>query len=351
MERYRRVLLVVMLVGVMFGVARPAVASGEVDLAILKEVDFVDVPLEVVLATISKEVPSFKFAVIRQEGIPEDFPRIKLKVKQVGINQILTLIHTANPSIECSPIDGPDGPVYCITVNEPSARPEPNGAAAHSNVNVIVYRLSGIVSALAAKKAGPDSTKDALNQVLSLFKATLEQVHGEPPTLRIHEETQTLIFKGNNAQEEALRGAMEALSPSQSEWQATMKRQADERVAASMGDRERMVEQVVESKQRLDSMRKSLDEGQERFLKQTEESERLKVRLEMMQDKAKELEGVVHNKSLDIEAARAELRRREENTQQVLDALGRSKDFERQLLEKSNEATELRKQLEATKGK
>ncbi|MDB5174141.1 MAG: hypothetical protein JWN51_2914, partial [Phycisphaerales bacterium] len=56
----------------------------------------------------------------------------------------------------------------------------------------------------------------ALNQVLSLIKATLAQVDdasGISPVVQVHNETRTLIVKGTSSQLRAVEDALSALNP------------------------------------------------------------------------------------------------------------------------------------------
>jgi hypothetical protein len=162
---------------------------------------------------------------------------------------------------------------------------------------VKVYPLTETVEGLLSAK--PEQPKDrtaagkeALSQVLSLIKATMAQATESgtaAPTLQLHEETQTLIFKGTPVQREALEsvlGALPTRSPAVNEankWKTTAQA-TEERYRLELSRRERLAE---DARMEADRLRKLLEDHEQQSIKQAQELERLRVRLEEIEKQKK----------------------------------------------------------------
>lgn len=195
----------------------------------LPEINVSEVSLDDFLAFLQDVTPDFKAMIVRDPDVAPGYPIVTMRLKSVPLGQLLDVLTTAYPEVELTKIQGhtPDrkpSVVYVVKVHA-SDRTSPFGGRGAAVVKV--YRLGGAVSAvlkarrdpadsgLFPQKVDPKEAKEALNQVLSLIKATLSQVETgrRAPTLQVHEETQTLIFRGGDVQRAALEDALAALDP------------------------------------------------------------------------------------------------------------------------------------------
>lgn len=262
-----------------------AAAQGATPLeTIIPSVEFQDLNLEDAVAFLQDKVPGFKAVVVRDPGAPAAYPTIRLKLKGVALGQILELLQSAYPGIEAGTIEGGGGTLYCFKVHGPTAGgPTPPLA-------VKVYPLTDLVATVI--KSRPEepkdktaATKESLDQILSVIKATLEQASdsGAAPVLQVHEETRTLIFKGSAEQREALESVLAALQqrhPLEEKQISDLKERAEglqRNLEMVQVERDQKIEEL---KHQLDSLRKSLEQREEIYLRQAADVERLKARLE-----------------------------------------------------------------------
>ena len=161
---------------------------------------------------------------VRDPGVAPDYPTLPaMTLKNVTLGQFMQFVQASYPGVQCVRIDGPAGALYSIRI-----RPDEEAmrrAALRGDANrVRLYRLADAINALTADKprAGPEgkdinrdeAVKDATNQVLSLLQAALDQTDQDGPvTLKIHEPTQTLMFKGSRAKQDVLEEALSTLQP------------------------------------------------------------------------------------------------------------------------------------------
>ncbi len=164
------------------------------------------------------QVPGFDAIVIRAPQVPADYPTFdNFSPKNVTIGQFLDLVRSSFPGVDVRRIDGRMGPLYVFEIgnggqfNVPmgSGAPAAPGTIADTSTPIVrVYPLGGIVSAL-----GGD-TKQSLNNVLSLLQTTLDAEGGsQGATLKVHEPTMMLVFKGSVGQMQVLEQAIAALKP------------------------------------------------------------------------------------------------------------------------------------------
>jgi hypothetical protein len=180
------------------------------------------------LESIRAAVADFNSVVVRDPGVPADYPTLPvMTLKNVTLGQFLQFVRAAYPGVEIVRIDGPAGALYSIRIrpDEEAIRRASFRADARADANrVRLYRLTDVVNALSADKlrVGPNEEapnrdeviKDATNQVLSLLQAALDQTDQDGPvTLKIHEPTQTLMFKGSRAKQDVLEEALSTLQP------------------------------------------------------------------------------------------------------------------------------------------
>jgi hypothetical protein len=294
--------------------AAPGAASADIGDAIVPELSFQGVQLHDMVEFLQDTVPNFKAVVFRDPGVPDDEPAVTMRLKKVALSQILALLTTAYPNLEIQEIGGAGGTIYCIKVHSRNAVEQPGlggvgvggPAAALGAVGVggmpmmagvKVYALTETVEGLLAVR--PEAPKDraaagkeALNQVLSLIKATMAQATESgtaAPTLQLHEETQTLIFKGTPAQREALEsvlGALPARSPAVNEankWKSAAQA-VEEKYRVELTRRERAAE---DARMEADRLRKLLEDREQQSIKQAQDIERLRVRLEELEKQKK----------------------------------------------------------------
>ena len=184
---------------------------------VVSAVAFDDASLEEVFEFLQKASPGFKAAISREAGVPDDYPRITLKMKDVTVSQILELVMAAHPDfLNIQEIEYGSG-IHTVRV---SSDPEARVIQEKERPTVNVYNLDSAISHLAQRlPRKPEPGKaDPADHVLSLITATLEQVTSKtPPVLRLHPQTQTLIFKGDEMQRAALETVLHALEPVESE--------------------------------------------------------------------------------------------------------------------------------------
>jgi hypothetical protein len=272
--------------------ATPPSASPPFDpAAIVPELNVDNVRLEEVVDYLQDSVPGFKAVVVRDAGVSEGFPSIRIKLKRVAMSQFFQLLPVAYPSITMDEIPGPPNIIYCFRVHADPEAHKLNGAGSlESSSNVRVYPLADL--ALMLGKTRPienaaAATKDGLNQILSLIKATLTQAgdSGPAPQLQVHEETMTLIFKGSALQRDAVESVLDALQGKrrvEDPAAQAFKSQRDDLAKTLAAEKDRNAERVAELSDEIEKLRKRVEERQDAFLKQVEESERLKIRLEEM---------------------------------------------------------------------
>ena len=196
---------------------------------VLPEVNVSEVSLDDFLAFLQDVSPKFKAVIVRDPDVAPGYPFITMRLRNVPLGQLLDVLTKAYPDISLEGIDGatPDGKESRVYVVKVQASDRATAQGGRGGATVKVYRLGGAVKAVAeAAGAGankgmfqgqvePKEVKEALNHVLSLIKATLSQIETgrNPPVLQVHEETQTLIFKGSAEQRAVLEDALAALDP------------------------------------------------------------------------------------------------------------------------------------------
>jgi hypothetical protein len=232
-------------------------------------------PLDEILNQIKDKSKGFNSVIVRSPGVPESYPTLApLTANGVTIGQFLQFIKTSYPGVEISRIDGPNDPLYVIRIalgNVPpwqlpgmpgNSQPvvDPTTGAAMGlppQPTVKVYPLGNIVRALADGKTGNgDHTKQALDDVLSLVQATLDQAGAskDQTSIKVHEPTLSLVFRGSPDKIALLDELLATLEPKQDDSKLGKMRQQMEELmklndASRMGDRES-----------IDILRKQLEE-------------------------------------------------------------------------------------------
>ena len=294
---------------------------------IVPEINFNNATLEDAISSLSDQYPKFKVAILRDPNVASDFPTVNLKLKGVSLTQFMELIQTANPTVETKEIEGPGGKIICLIVHGAQNGSGPGMPATPVPVAapvVRVYSLGFILGLPENTKSDPAAMKDAMNHALSLVKVALEQAGGEPPTLRIHEETQTLVFKGSAAQEEVLRSVIGAFQSRPRGMSAEQDMEGMKRrlVEEASTERNRMTDQfnrdreiantkammrAQEMDQQMARLQKALDQRDKENLDHAGETEKLKVRLEMTLANTERLERELAKKTDEAREIRTAL--------------------------------------------
>jgi hypothetical protein len=209
--------------GAMMGQAAPAPAPVEGEM--LPGEKFDNVRLDDFLDYLKQKVTGsggFNSVIVRAPGVPTDYPTLpSMTTKNVTIGQFLEFVKTSYPGVDIKRIDGPTAPLYVIRIENaegqiaagPPVTPGPDPTA----TQVMVFPLGKVIGSVVARMpsaGGADDQKKALDEVLSLVEAAMkEQSGGAPPTLQVHEATQTLLFKGTAAQLSVLVQVLQTLQP------------------------------------------------------------------------------------------------------------------------------------------
>jgi hypothetical protein len=220
-------------------------------------------PLDDILNQIKDKAKGFNTDIVRSPGVPETYPTLApLTANGVTIGQFLQFIKSSYPGVEINRIDGPKDPLYVIRIalgnNAPWQLPgmpgngqpiDPTTGAAVGfppPVTVKVYPLGNIVRALAEGKTGNgDHTKQALDDVLSLVQATLDQAgaNKDQTSIKVHEPTLSLVFRGSPDKIALLDQLLATLEPKEDDSKVgKMRREMEEMSkqydASRSGDRE-----------------------------------------------------------------------------------------------------------------
>jgi len=177
---------------------------------VLPEVKFDGVSLLDALDFLQDVSPGF--SVVRKPSNDDaaDSSRLTMHMKNVTVRQVLEAMQIEFPSVIIQPL-GPGGTDASIYIVGSKAQPKPE------QMILQVFRLGPAIQAMSERNAAKANDKP-LDDILSLIQAALSQVPSQtPPTVQVHEATQTLIFKGNHEQLAAVQQAMAAVGPSDAE--------------------------------------------------------------------------------------------------------------------------------------
>jgi hypothetical protein len=213
----------------------PAPATPEVETRLMPSDRIQHKSLEDVLRTLNEKVPGFNSVVVRSPQVPAGYPEIDdLTPKNVTVGQFMQFVRSSFPAVTIEPIEGPNGMLYAVHIGVPTnggpwdmagvpgMPPTAVGQFAQPNLveptQVKVYRLDDIVASLVNDDT-PQARKKAMDDVLSLIQAALDQAGGtDKVVLNVHEATQTLVFKGAMSKMAILEQVLDTLKP---KWVAT----------------------------------------------------------------------------------------------------------------------------------
>ena len=224
----------------------PSIENVAMPIARIEQPVLLDTQLEAMRGA----VPGFNFVVVRDPGTAGDYPILPaMSLKNVTVGQFIEFIEASFSGVHIRRIDGPEGTWYAIRIkpdNDALARAR---LAKESN-RVRFYALAEVINSLADANEPPvpfavrtvpggegsvdvsmvpttrpsraERIKTATSELLSLIQTAIETVEDdrEPYTLKIHEPTLTLLFKGSPERQAVLQDALTALYP-QGRWTQT----------------------------------------------------------------------------------------------------------------------------------
>jgi hypothetical protein len=299
----------------------PDVPAPKIESQLVPGEKFEDLPLAEVLQFIHEKMPEFNSVVVRAPGVKEEYPIIpRMSVKNVTIGQFLEFLRTSFPGVEIQRIEGQAGPLYVVKVtsgpmdqpNFPGVPPGFGGGVPGLPMagafpaggmppqpgppgNVVqVYRLNDIVASLIAGKEGDprDRSRGALTDILSLVQSALEESgEKENVVLKVHEQTQTMLFKGSPFKQAVLEQVLNTLRPTQDPIQTKELTELRDQVRVLQAQRE--IEQV-----RRDEFARTHEK----------EADEMRTRLREMQFKAEEMEAKNAQLQAQLEQARKQPR-------------------------------------------
>jgi hypothetical protein len=185
---------------------------------VMPNIDVSNQPVDKVLDQLRASVPWFHYVIFRQPGTPRDEPRLpQMSMDGVTVEQFLKLITDEYPAIvSIRRIDGDKTPLYEVNIADPSKiagkESESSHDASATQPVMKVFALADLVDSLNVS----DNSKKAMDDILSLVQAALDASGTDaknPTVLKVHQPTQTLIFKGTPEKLAVLSQALDALRP------------------------------------------------------------------------------------------------------------------------------------------
>jgi hypothetical protein len=173
-----------------------------------------------------RQVSGLNLVVWRDPDVPAGVPKISCTLHNVTMEQFLEFLGNAynigTPTIESNKPDNPNPIVMLKVQMTPQLRASLQSAPPRPFQRVEVFNLKPVVAALSDGSA--EGNKKALNDVMSLVQTTLNELsNSEPPSLKIHEPTMSLVFKGSDYARQTLDRSLAALAPAPDEQQKRLK--------------------------------------------------------------------------------------------------------------------------------
>jgi hypothetical protein len=191
---------------------------------VLPELRFDNVSFDEV-ANFLSDVTGMNVVVTRASSVPPGAPALTCHLRNVTPAQFFEFLQTAF-SIQASKIEGPTGPIVVLRVPLSDAvQGNLNQGGGQGATRTEVFNLGAIIENLAAE-GGKNA---ALNSVMSLIQTALAQTGGPAPTLKVHEGTSSLVFKGTTEQRLLVQSTIAALQPSREAQQRAFDDQLRER--------------------------------------------------------------------------------------------------------------------------
>lgn len=252
---------------------------------VIESVEFNDILLDDVIQFIEQTAPGFKAVIKRGQGVSEEYPRIKMKLKNVTVGQLCELIKKLHADVTFDVLENTEEPIFIIRVE---ASPESAGSA---TPNLKLYNLSTMLQTIRESNKSKEVTAKPLDHLLSLIKATMQQRNDKkPPVLQVHEETNTMIFKGSAAQQLALEEVLLSLKPAkidESVIVARLKAQTDSMQNELMKQQDTYKEKRAIMEDEFITLRKRLEASQSETMKLALEVEKLTLQIQMRAENQK----------------------------------------------------------------
>jgi len=165
--------------------------------------------LDEVLMVIQGMDPRFNYVLIRDPQVASDYATFPpMSVSNVTLKQIFDVIHAAFPMVDITTEDGPKTTLFLFNI-----RPDRLANNTTKPTSTTVYPLAETLDYLASRMPGkaPDESTNAL---LSAVQAALDESN-VPKTysLKIHPDTQLLIFTGVGESQNIVMQVLAALKP------------------------------------------------------------------------------------------------------------------------------------------
>ncbi|MEW6250124.1 MAG: hypothetical protein AB1716_05725 [Planctomycetota bacterium] len=193
-----------------------AAAQPAIEERVLPEIALQDVTLAQVLQKLREMDPDFQAVLAHNPMVDPNEPRLaELKLTRVTASQVLDAIEKAYPFVRVHPAASATGrPIWTVQVQGPQVvrahAPEPVAKR-----TTTVYRLREALDQVEADSQ-PESRKAALDAVLELIEAALRADTPDKeqmPALRLHEPTETLVFRGTPEQAQLVYQTLTTLRP------------------------------------------------------------------------------------------------------------------------------------------
>lgn len=194
---------------------KPTTASiGEM---IMPSERFKNATFEQVLSAIRDLAPDFNYTIVRQSGLPTNYPLIEdLSTRKITVDQFLFLVNRIY-GIKSEPVEGPSGTLWVFRIEQLGG--DAGGSlveqARQATRHVQVYRLTEIISGLELGSAEKPDQKKIINDILSLVQAAIkESGNAKDIALQVHEPTQMLMVNGTPSQLYLVSSVLSELRPS-----------------------------------------------------------------------------------------------------------------------------------------
>jgi hypothetical protein len=211
--------------------AAPAPKAAEPAGKTLPEISLNDVGLPDIIAFLRDVDPGFQAVIAYAPGIPRGEPKIQeLRLKNVTTDAVLHLLAETYPQINIEAVSagGEDGKgrIWTIRVGRDPRVDERDMALAPVTT---VNRLREIVDSVSDNARGAAERKRAMDLVLSLVQAAVETAgrDGPPAVVKLHEGTETLVFKGTPEQVNLVQQTLASLEPPKDERDAKAQQQME----------------------------------------------------------------------------------------------------------------------------
>jgi hypothetical protein len=201
---------------------------------LIKQIDFTGVGLKDAIQGLENDCPGFQAVIVPDPRNPDFDPVLpNMTLKNLPLNQIVEVIEKSVSELKVDKVTSNKGDVWIFRVRHIG---DGRQAATSTSPAVMVCRLSPLIRASAADRA------KALSDILALIQAVVEASGANPPPMmKVHEPTETLIFRGTPVESELITRALNALEANQSERNSQA---GAERINAIVRSKDAEIEQI-----------------------------------------------------------------------------------------------------------